>query len=506
MSSISNSFVTIEFENDQRKEAEYLLKLFNSEPEFYKGLLNGKTSICSEDFIVYKDDDEEHRELNKFNVNRKIMRMNGVSDKVYPFDDRTNFSIYNSIMEYVYGNPSEVLVREIGITLAYDYFKKTKDFEYLKNYLYEDGITDDDIMEICIFNIMNYYKDLLREKVHTDVLTLSNNKFVTDDFPGLMHVLNCVTTDVMTNIKSRFNPSNMSKEQVDMLRNSTIPKIDENQFENLVVGALKYIDPTNKLLDEYIKCRDENRIEPTFTPEETSFFYVNNNNYGIKLYKYGNIEDVISLAHELGHMHYRINNNHRGNELFDEYPSIYYELKTAEFLKTVGYSEDDVNNAMVFRLNNNISNLASLIPIMQSVHTNIDKDVEDYDLSAFNNMIDKFERGLNISFLRQVCTEDEIEQLEEQLMTLKCSIIKSTTNLLYRLKYVVGTFFSKDAINNLKHEDALKILEDITSNEYSLSDAFRIQGIIPNDGELEKQVQDKQKVKKLHITENGENL
>lgn len=506
MNSISNDFVTIEFENDQKEEAELLLKLFNSEPELYKSLLNGKTSICS-DFII-KEDNEEAKYLNKFNTIRKIMCMNGVLDKGYPFDDRPNSAIYNSIMEYIYGNPSEVMVKEIGITLAYDYFKKTKDFEYLKNYLYEDGITDDDIMEMCIFNIMNYYNDLLREKIHKDVLLLSDNNFITEDFPGIMYILKNIYNDITNNIMSRFDLSNISEEQIDMLRNSIIPKISEKEFENLVSGALKYIDPTNKLLDEYLKCRDENKIEPALTPEDTCFYY-QNGDYGIRLYRYGNIEDVISLVHELGHMHYRIKNNYKGPELFDEYPSIYYELKCAEYLTTVGYAKEDVDNAMNFRLNNNMRSFAYLVPIIQSVHANIGKDVEDYDLSAFNNIIDTFENGFDISVLKQVCTEEEIEQLEEQLeeqlMTMKWNMLKSTTNLL-RLKYIIGTFFSKDAINNLKHEDVLKILDDITSDEYSLNDVFKMQGIISNNDESTRQNQDKQKIKKIRIPKNEENL
>lgn len=509
MNSISNDFVTIEFEKNQ-EEAEHLLKLFNSEPELYKGLLNGKTSICSEDFFIFEEDDEETKELNKSNTIRSIMRMNGVADKEYPFNDSSNFCIYDSIMEYIYGNPSEVMVKEIGITLAYDYFKKTKDFEYLKNYLYEDGITDDDIMEMCIFNIMNYYNDLLREKVHKDVLSLSDDKFITEDFPGMMNILKYTYKDIMTNIMSRFNVSNISEEQVNMLRNNIIPKINEKQFEDLVSGALKYIDPTNKLLDEYLKLRDENKIEPALTPEEMCFFY-NNNDYGIKLYRYGNIEDVISLVHELGHMHYRINNNKKYlNGLFDEYPSIYYELKASEYLTTVGYSKEDVDNATLFRLNNNMMGITYLMPIMLSVHLNIDKDVEDYDLSAFNNMIDTFENGFNISFLKQVCSEEEIKQIEEkmdeQLMTMKWNILKPTTDLSYRLKYIVGTFLSKDAINNLEHEDVLKLLDDITSNEYSLNDVLKMQGIISSYEESTKQNQDKQKIKIIHETENKEDL
>ena len=100
MNSISNDFVTIEFEKNQ-EEAEHLLKLFNSEPELYKGLLNGKTSICSEDFFIFEEDDEETKELNKSNTIRSIMRMNGVADKEYPFNDSSNFCIYDSIMEYI---------------------------------------------------------------------------------------------------------------------------------------------------------------------------------------------------------------------------------------------------------------------------------------------------------------------------------------------------------------------------------------------------------------------
>ena len=483
MNSISNDFVTIEFKGDQKEKAEYCLKLLNSEPELYKGLLNGKTSICSEEFTVYEDDDEtigEIREINKYNIIKSIMNMNGVADKAYPFYDSTNFDIYNIIKLQFFGNPNGYYEEKEKI-LAYDYFKKTKDFKYLKKYLYEDGITDNDVMEMCVFNVTNYYKDLLREKIHSDILLLSNNNFFTKDFPRIMYILYFIYNDISFNT---INASNISEEQANMMRNSTIPKIDEKQFENLVVRALKYIDPTSKLLDEYLKCLDENRIKASLIPDRTYFFRYNND-YGIRLYKYGNIEDVISLVHELGHMHYTINNNHTSKCLFDEYPSIYYELKCAEYLTTVGFSKEEVHNAMFFRLYDNTKNMTYIVPIMQSVHVNIGKDVEDYDLSAFDNIIDMFENGFNLSPLKQRFTEEEIKQMEEtlneRLMSIKLGILlNSSTDLIRFLKYIIGTFFSKYAISNLNHKNVLRILDDIASNEYSLSDVFKMHGIDSN--------------------------
>lgn len=96
MNSISNDFVTIEYKNYQEKCAKYCLETFNREPELYKALLNGKTSIHSDELPIINllDKKEETEKNNKKYINMAIMKMNGVTDKYYPFDNVSTKNIY----------------------------------------------------------------------------------------------------------------------------------------------------------------------------------------------------------------------------------------------------------------------------------------------------------------------------------------------------------------------------------------------------------------------------
>ena len=137
MNSISNDFVTIEYKNYQEKCAKYCLETFNREPELYKALLNGKTSIHSDELPIINpiDTEEEIKELNRRSINSSIMKMNGVTDKYYPFDNVSTKNIYNYMIEFIFLNPSETWLEVIGASLAYDYYKMTKDFSYIKKHL-----------------------------------------------------------------------------------------------------------------------------------------------------------------------------------------------------------------------------------------------------------------------------------------------------------------------------------------------------------------------------------
>ena len=493
MNSISNDFVTIEYDDFQKEKAEYYIKLFNEEPEFYKGLLNGKTSINSGElsrvtYFCIEEDNEDIKTINKELLNKGIMGMNGVTDKMYPFEDRNNTTIYDCIMDYIYGNPSVMRIDEIVTSLIYDYFKKTKDFEYIKNYLYGDGITNEDIMEICAYNIMEHYDELLREKVHKDVSTLSTDESITKNFNAIMSIL----VNVAGLINSKYNYKKLSQEEIyRKLQNNPIPKLDNKKFEVLVKEVLEYIDPTNELLDEYLKCRSENRIEEEMVVagNESSYFWKNEDGYGIKLYKRGNITDVIVLCHELGHLHYVNKNEKAGNSLFDEYPSIYYELKAAEYLSTI-YSEEDVHFATLFRAADNMTNLTFLVPVIHSVHINMDKTKEDYDLEPIKKILSLYDQQMDISPLQNILSQEQIEQLkqqqEAQIMRMKWLMLKQETKLVSTLKYMVGTFLADDAINNLEHEEILKMLDTITSEEYSLYDVLIMQGLLPAPNKQEK--------------------
>ena len=497
MKSITNDFVTIEYRDYQKGIAKYCLEVFNGEPELYKGILNGKTFIRSEELPSIDITDEDKR-FNKEVINWAIMRINGIDNKWYPFDDSTNAMIYGFMMDYIYGSPSEAWTKEIGMALAYDYFKKTKDFCYLQKHLYGDGITKDDIMDICTFNIENYYDDLLREKVDKDISALLKDENIIKNFDQIMNIL----AHVASNANYKFESQNSSKEELYRKADTDpTPKINDLQFEILVREALKYIDPTDELLEEYLKCRRENRIEErnAITGDEISSFHTNGEDYGITLYRSGNLKDVIDLVHEFSHLHYVNKAKNKINTLFDEYPSIYYELKAAEYLSTVGYSEEDIFFITYSRSSSNLTNITYLYPEIQTAYMNYDKLKEEYDLEPIKRMLNAHNEIMSVSYLEKETsfTKEEIEkmipQLEIEVNNRKWATLREG-NFSKVLKYMVGTFLAEDAINNLEHENVLNILDIITQDEYSLYEVLEMQGLISPSGKQQDKPKQKEKI------------
>lgn len=492
MNSISNDFVTIEYKNYQEKCAKYCLETFNREPELYKALLNGKTSIHSDELPIINllDKKEETEKNNKKYINMAIMKMNGVTDKYYPFDNVSTKNIYNYMIEFIFLNPSDTWLEVIGASLAYDYYKMTKDFSYIKKHLYGDGLNKEDIGKMCSYKIMNCYDDLLREKISDDIETLTEEDFIMDDFNGIMAIL-CKVGD---NLKSEANEMDKminTPELYEKLKSYQMPRIDYKEREKLVRGALAYIDPTYKLLEEYLELEKEDRIyeEDATENSRSSYFYRYGDDYGIKLYTQNNLEDVITLVHELSHFHYsKINKN--SNKLFNEYNSIYYEKKAAEYLKKEGYSDDDIEYASFFRKNSNLFELLYIIPSLYTAKNNIGKEQKDYDISIIKKMLNQ----ANTEVSEDHTNKEEIEgYLQSGLANIKMNLLKPIDNGSKLLIYEIGTYFAEYAMNNLKHEEALTILDRIATNYYDLYDVLKMHGIVPETIGLDDKP--KQKVK-----------
>ncbi len=488
MCKISNDFVAIEYnDNYQKLIAKYCMQLFNSEPEFYKALLNGKTIINSDEISTVNvlDDSELTKKANKTIINIAIMKMNGVSDKLYPFNDCSNRVIYNDIIEFM---RTEVESFQ-GIELAYDYYKMTKDFKYLGKYLYGDGINREDIVEMCVYKIENAYDDLLREKIQNDILVLKSEDFIINDFKGIMSILSRINDSI--DKKSKKIVEKVSNKDIyEKMKLSEIPKISYKQCDWLVRGALTYIDPTGKLLDEYLDCLREDRIYEEDANDNclSSYYFRHGDDYGIKLYRCNNLVDVITLVHEFAHLHYS-KSKRRGNELFTEYPSIYYEKQAAEYLKKVGYSDSDIEYTTLFRDNANTLELLYIVPSMYSANKNMDKDKKDYDLSLIKKILD----STKMETIENIDKEEQEYYKQQALTTIKMNLLMPITNADRLLIYMVGTFFAEYAMDNLKHEDVLSILDSITTKNYNLHDVLKMHGIVPETMGLDDKP--KQKVK-----------
>ena len=471
MNTISNDFVTIEFETpEQEKIAKYYIDVFNLEPELYKGLLNGKNIIHSNELEKLEIDDEEfsHYNENKGIIIDSIISLVGAKRITFcGFQRVMPETVYSDIIAINFENTEGIRRLLIYYDLAYDYYCKENDSTYIKKYLYDDELSIKDIYYLCDYNVINHFDELLKEKIKCDRLLLDKHPHIKDNLSEILEILqymNNHTYNELDKLKSLFE------------NNKKISKVNERKFNKLVMEALNYIDPTNKLVEEYLELKKNKKIIRThsITGYEVSQFMYNKGNSEIKVYINEDISDVITFIHEFAHYHYLITDRKlkQNNMIFTEYPSIYYEMKTAEFLEQKGYSKDEVTWAKGFRTISNNNSIQCLIPNLLCMKENNDKPLGTFEIEPMKKHIEKFIQEALPTTLKNFPQMNEEEAKKKLYLFFTYHMLEDITRAEDELEYIIGTYLSRYSISLIKHPDTLRILDDITNNKRTLSDVF----------------------------------
>ena len=498
---ITNEFVTVEFNTEkEEKIARRCIKLLESQKELYKGLLNGKNLIsCEGIYNKFDDFDKAAKELSdirfKYYVDSYIEEENSAKEGIM-IPEYDPESLYDIIVFVIQNDFETELAADLYLDLASNYYYLTKDFSYLKNFIYHDKYSEEDINDMVLTLVREYYSVLLREKVSLDMHKFSDFLEDYNTSIGLISIISQIDDETMD--KSELVEEYLAKENNEEL----ISSITDEEFDTLVKGALSYIDSSNSLLEEYIKCKEEDRI----CEDSHSYFYWNpddSNDYKIGLHKEGNIRDVIVFVHEFAHLHYAMIDIKKKENIgiFKEYPSIYYELKTAEYLCSKGYSEEEVESAEMFRLIDNYEIGEYLPSELTCIYENKNKDKNNYDLSWLKFLSDNDEFLENrLKEIYSKLSEDEIEAMIEDIKEQsKLRMLLPFEDTWKTVPYIIGTFFAQDAILYYTNEEVLEILDEIQLNEHDLYDVLKMHDFEPESIGMTKEEKDKanQKVYKI---------
>lgn len=496
MATISNDFVTIEYSTEENyKVAKYYIKLFNANPEFYKGVLNGRTVIHESDLVKlinYNITNNYERMFakttNKERIVSSILRLEKSHDINFSEPKEESILFYISyILEHKIGS---VDLWNIYYHFAYLYFKKTKDFKYLKDYWYCLANQREETYSLADYLVLNTYDELLKIKIKENKRNCWCNPFI-DCIDRLIEI----TEEV--NLKSRKALSTCKGE-------TTVPRITDSEFEKLVMGILNYIDPTNKLLEKYEECRKEDRIkEKPYEEGKCSNCFHSRKvesilkgpgeiaDYGINLYKKGDLQDVIAFIHEFGHLYHMMYEIgvERNNALLEECSSIYYERLAIEYLQTVGYSKEQVMAANKKRLLNDIYISTKCLPSMFCLSKNYNEKADTYEIESVKEYInyyaDKFIDETTRKFDMFNNKLDKLTPEKKRLLARYFSLTRTDT-ISESIDYIIGTSFAEYAMTKLTHEDTLRILEDIQYNKRSLKEVFDMLDARAQGHEIEK--------------------
>ena len=475
MRSISNDFVTIEYDTPEKKTvAQYCINLFNSDKKLYKGLLSGRTNINIDRLINY------------FKFNYAINR-NGqdyINEKIMESLLKTNLKDVSVIETNFRGLYLDILITRLHpeehkqqpyFDFAYYYYKKTGDYSYLLKYQEEQDYDMDDCIKLCNFVVSNDFEELLKAKLSFSIDEINNNQDMRRNLRAILKLLAFINKKHLQEA-GRIYAMHQKRDI-----KGIIPRISEEDFNRLILEATEYIDPSLELTEKLLKFLRDDKLIFNYSNEKVIniFDYKSGK---IVITPEGTIEDVITFMHEFGHLwYYDIENDiDNSNSIFAEFPSIYFELKAVEFLKNRGYTEDEVNAAELFRREHDIQILPYAGMTLNEILNNIGKGEEDYDVEQL------------MEFLAYNVSVNDIDQLDvpNDFIINACNQIRPHIKYLYLtstpqitdpIKYLLGTYLAEHSIKNLDHEEVMDSMKTIKQEDCDFYSTFKILGLDPEE-------------------------
>ena len=508
MNRISNEFVTIEYRNIfEQATANCYMKYINLDKEYYKGLLNGRKVIHAKELkpllcILDKTDEKKTTIIPLFE--KTILSLNNIKAN-YNYRPTTS-NLYDDITTIVSRGITADNENKICYELARDYYEKTRDFSYLKKFFFDMNINYDDLYSIIDYNIENHIDDLLVEKIAREKHTLEQNPEIYENLEGVANISSIV--GIIINKYLEKSKSAREYFGTNVLNPFKPTKISDDECDRLTEEALIYIDPTNKLLEEYFDLTARSLIDKNHTqskqPKINNFTYdCKTDTPKITLTRDGNLNDVLAFVHELGHYHYFLMTKGKNfpNPLFTEYPSIYFELKTAEFLIEKGYSKYEMDIIKDNRALGNEMNNTYIFLVLSGVYDNKNRERDDFDLSRLHQEIDSIKTmdcDIDISeFSEKIgLSEEKTKTMIDKIKKEKIyKLFVKSENMIDTIKYLVGTYLAEYSLNKLKHEDVLATLEDIMVEKNSAYNILEKVGLNPEPLGFKQIKEEKKKVK-----------
>lgn len=391
----------------------------------------------------------------------------------YELKDLLEFIIY-----YNYDNKYS----NFNITAIYE--------ELINRYKQETGVT----LKLNDKNKKFIY-EWLRRKVGYDLLNImleqsvdyltgnyqnKHSYFVLDNLQSISDVIKLQIKDSLLDINKQMVSASL---------------VDKNKTEELFVSFLKHIDPSLEWLNLYYDAKSNGNIiyldeltdkekQETLKKFEMDEFkdingcvHINGNQY-IWLTRVNTTEDFISLLHEFIHYIVDLKNNSRDiPHVLVEFPSIFYELYSHKFLLEQGFSEEELNLLKAKRMNNSLYGASSITEIFEVIKMFLKNGeitermlVDKHNKSINNAKTILLDNTVNKVFKKnnENLTHYQIETKVWENITEK--IIKKLKYAYVWYPYIVGTYFSNRALENLDAYSLIK-MKYITEN-FSLLNVY----------------------------------
>ena len=486
----------IEVRYDDNQEISYIKNVINNNYNLFLSLL-GESKVISliptnDDKVVYISDFDE----TFYEVVNQTFNNDGNNALLENPDLLPAFYIEtlirknaNNPMALVQPNPN-VSDEMLYSLIAYIYFTKTGTFDDFVNYLKEKKETD---------KILNWLQTETRFDAYNYLLKTTTDYLMQNDFDFLQNIsgiTNMMLTQSLNNVLAQQQETEIE-----------LPTITIQEFDNLFNEFLVYINAPKSWKQVYDELKTRGRIsfEKQVDDLDTSMCYRDDNDVlRILVSTDGTIKCFCSFVHEF--MHYIPMQDSMTLTQFSisEFPSIFFEKVSAQFLRDKGFKQDVVDRVVRDRNKNNTEIYIGISSLFNDISAYINGGAisrEKKILFWENNfraiqetreklakLMEENGEQVDISFLEPPKI-DIPKEIDKECDSLIDSFIQNGLLVINGYQYLLDTYLAEEVLK--KSNDDTSIIPrmiNVTDNlgNMNLKDVlteFNIQGIIDDTKE-----------------------
>ena len=262
--------------------------------------------------------------------------------------------------------------------IAYKYFEVNGTFDDFVEYLKERNNEE---------KIFQWLQDVSRWDTYNYLLNITSNFLKTDDnefFKQMNYITSIWFGRVIDNIQYKDDS------------NKEYQKISEKEFDTLFYEFLNYINAPVEWIKIYneLKVKGLIIIEKEKEYDNSMCFLDNDGIFKILIGNGDNLRGFCNFVHEFIHYVSRQKGLSIEKMAVSEFPSIFFEKISAEFLEEKGYSNQTVNQIINDRESNNYSLITSMQPLFSDLirYINYGEINKSDKMSFYKNLIESINR------------------------------------------------------------------------------------------------------------------
>ena len=262
--------------------------------------------------------------------------------------------------------------------IAYKYFESNGTFDDFVEYLKDRNNEE---------KIFQWLQDVSRWDTYNYLLNITSNFLKTDDnefFKQMNYITSIWFGRVIDNIQYKDDS------------NKEYQKLSEKEFDTLFYEFLNYINAPVEWIKIYneLKVKGLIIIEKEKEYDNSMCFLDNDGIFKILIGNGDNLRGFCNFVHEFIHYVSRQKGLSIEKMAVSEFPSIFFEKISAEFLEEKGYSNQIVNQIINDRESNNYSLITSMQPLFSDLirYINYGEINKSDKMSFYKNLIESINR------------------------------------------------------------------------------------------------------------------